>query len=180
MFVQLLTVSVFISSLSTPLLIFYLILNFGNLSTDINPSVELSLLYLLLFSILFLPFIMLLSLSKEYWFDKWKRFLCCRRRRRQVEPALVISNTRGRWEWVKQTTARFGFIGTCNKVIKCWSCSYSIGLVNFGAWKHLKRFPVEVVPNSMDFFRASSQTIFVSHFEIRPLREWQVDSSWTS
>ncbi|CAF5172617.1 unnamed protein product, partial [Rotaria sp. Silwood1] len=94
MVIQLLSVSIFTSSLSTPLLIFYLIRYFGNLSVNIDPKVQYSLLYLLLFSILSLPFIMILSLPQEYWLSKWKRMFCNRRRRTQIAVAATIPNTR--------------------------------------------------------------------------------------
>ncbi|CAF1158441.1 unnamed protein product [Adineta ricciae] len=92
MFLQLMSISMLTSSFSMPLLIFYLLVNFANLSTNINPNLELSLLYLLLCSILCLPFVMLLSFPKKYWLDKWKTLLCERRRppSRQIAPARIF------------------------------------------------------------------------------------------
>ena len=84
MIVQLLSISILCSIFSMMILIYYLLDTIGYLPADIDPRILEYILLFDLYSILWMPILMILTLPKQYWWKQWKNILCGRRQQRQV------------------------------------------------------------------------------------------------
>lgn len=83
---QLLSISLLFILFNLPLMIYYFLYILQYLSDDINPQIELYLTYLTYFSVLLLPFVILFSLSINFW-KKLLDFI--RRQRLKIYPAII-------------------------------------------------------------------------------------------
>ncbi|CAF1482739.1 unnamed protein product [Adineta ricciae] len=84
MIIQLLSISILCSIFSMMILIYFLLDTIGYLPSDIDPRILEYILLFDLYSILWMPILMLLTLPKQYWWKQWKNILCHRRQQRQV------------------------------------------------------------------------------------------------
>ncbi|CAF3807031.1 unnamed protein product [Rotaria sp. Silwood1] len=91
MTIQLLSISIFCSSFNTPILIYNLLWFFKLLpSMDYNYNLQTIFYFVSYFSMLFLPCVMILSLPKKYWWEKWWiKFFGRQQRQRQITPMMI-------------------------------------------------------------------------------------------
>ncbi|CAF1481781.1 unnamed protein product [Adineta steineri] len=91
MTIQLLLISLIFVLFNFPLLIYYLMIICGNFSLNINPQIVRYFLFLESFTVLFLPFVILFSLPKQYWRKKWRKKIINLRRRYRNQSFTHIS-----------------------------------------------------------------------------------------
>lgn len=90
MAIQLLLVSLFCSSFNSPMLT-YNALRFFKLISATTYNTGMEIYFVFYFSTLLLPFVMIISLPKEYWYEKWRtKLVGMRNSRRQTVPTDVV------------------------------------------------------------------------------------------
>ncbi|CAF4485584.1 unnamed protein product, partial [Rotaria sp. Silwood2] len=80
MTIQLLSVSIFCSSFNLPMLVYGVLMHEG-IIPNINSNGLYSVYFMNCFGCLFVPIVMIRSLPKKYWWEKWWKTLVRRRQR---------------------------------------------------------------------------------------------------